>query len=102
MDKQILIVSKKEGPHGLLLVITDKEILGSRFEERNKQLDLSKEFYQGEEMSVDKVKELIPKGRDLHLTGKHSVGLGVELDLVNPKSIFYVQKIPHAQVVMFG
>ena len=51
----VFIVSKKEGPNGLLLVVTDKEIIGKQFTEEKLQLDLSKEFYQGEEMEKEKI-----------------------------------------------
>ena len=95
-----LIITKKNSTHGSLLVITDKDILGKRFSEGKLQLDLSKEFYQGEEKSNDEVKKMIPEARHLHLTGKEAVALGIEMDLVESKNILYVKKVPHAQVVM--
>ena len=41
------IVSQKNGPHGLLIVITDKDIIGKLFSEGKLQLDLTKEFFEG-------------------------------------------------------
>ncbi len=93
------IVAEKESTHGLLLVITDEDILGKKFEEGKKQLDLAAKFYLGEKKTKEEVKKLIPKARHLHLTGKHIVALAVELDLVNPKHILWVDKVPHAEVV---
>jgi hypothetical protein len=94
------VVSKKKGPHGLLIVVTDSNILGKIFEENKLQLDLSKEFYQGEKTTKDEVKKIMLISRDLHLTGKKSVALGVEMDLVDSTKILFVQKVPHAEVVI--
>lgn len=93
------IVSEKNSTHGLLLVMTDEDILGKKFEEGKKQLDLAAKFYQGETKTKEEVKKLIPKARHLHLTGKHIIAVAVELDVVNPKAILWVDKVPHAEVV---
>ena len=60
----------------------------------------SADFYKGEEKNKEEVKILIPKARHLHLTGKESVAIGVEMDLVDPSKILYVNTIPHAEVVI--
>ncbi len=94
------IVSEKEGGHGLLLVVTDSDLLGKLFEEGKIQLDLRSTFYKGEEKTKEEVKTLLVGARDIMLTGKAAVALGIELDLVDPKKILYVQKVPHAQVAL--
>lgn len=94
------IAAEKPGPHGLLLVVTDKNILGKLFEEKRLQLDLRKEFYQGEERTKEQVKALCPRARDIHFTGKAAVAIGIELNLVEANRILWVQKVPHAEVVI--
>ena len=96
------VVAERPSPHGLLLVITDKDVLGKMFEEGRVQLDLRKEFYQGEIKEKEEVKKLMLKSRHLHLTGKGVVALGIELGLVQRGRILLVQGTPHAQVVMGG
>ncbi|HLC70747.1 MAG TPA: DUF424 family protein [Candidatus Nanoarchaeia archaeon] len=96
------IVAEKHSTHGLLLVITDEDILGKRFEEGKRQLDMAAKFYQGETKTKEEVKKLIPKARHLHLTGKHIIAMAIELDLVHPDKILWVEKVPHAQVVGGG
>ncbi len=93
------IVAEKHSTHGLLLVITDEDILGKRFEEGKRQLDLSAKFYHGEQKTKEELKKLIPKARHLHLTGKHTLAVAIELDLVHSDKILWVQNVPHAQVV---
>ena len=61
-----LLVALKQGPHGLLLVITDKNLLGRRIEEGNLQLDLRSQFYQGEEKSKTEIaRNMLSMGMDL-------------------------------------
>lgn len=92
------IVNKKNGPQGLLLIITDKEIINKKFSENNLKLDLSKEFYQGEEKTKDEIN--LTEARDLHFTGKEAVAFGVEKGLIDPKRILYIENIPHAEVAI--
>lgn len=92
------IVSRKETGHGLLVVVTDKDILGKTFEEKKRQLDLAKKFYQGDLKSKEETKKIIVDARHVHLTGKGAVAIGVEMDLVDPEKILYVQNVPHAEV----
>ena len=94
------IVAKKSSENGLLLVVTDFDILGKSFEEEKVQLDLTKKFYKGEEKNKEEVKKLIKESRHVHLTGKEAVALGIEMGLVDSKKILYVQKVPHAEVLL--
>ena len=96
----MFIVSEKNGPHGMLLVVTDTEILGKKFQQGKIQLDLTTEFYKGIKISEHDVKEILKKARYLHLTGQKIITLAVELKIVNPRKILYVCDIPHAEVVI--
>ena len=95
-----LIVKEYYSQHGYIYVVTDKDILGKKFEERKLQLDLTKKFYSGEEVSKEELKKKIKQARHLHLTGKEAVAVGIEMDLVDPEKILYIQKIPHAEVMI--
>jgi len=95
-------ISQKQGPHGSVLVVTDSDILGKTFEEGKLQLDLSKEFYKGEEKNKEEVVAVLKKFSHLHLTGKGAVAIGVEQDYVDPQKILFVQGVPHAEVVVEG
>ena len=94
------IVSKKSNSEGVLLVVTDSEIIGKLFEEGKKQIDLTSEFYKWERKSKEHARELIKASRHVHLTGKQAVALGVKLGLVNPGRVLVVQGIPHATVIV--
>jgi len=95
-----MIISVKESPHGLMVVVTDKNILGKSYSEGKAQLDFTKAFYQGNEENKEKIKQLMLEARHLHLSGKQAVNLGIELGLVNEKKILWVKEIPHAEVIV--
>lgn len=95
----VYIVSKKQSQFGLLIVVTDSDIIGKKFEEERLQLDLTKKFYQGERMSKEEVKKNLMTARHVHLTGKGAVAIGVEMELVDPKKIIFIDKIPHAEIM---
>jgi len=94
------IVAEKQGTFGLLLIITDKELIGKYFEEGKLQLDLTKKFYQGQEKSKQEIINLIEKTKTFHFTGKKSVALGVESKLIDENKILTISGIPHAEVVI--
>ena len=93
----VFIIKTHQGPHGKVLVVSDKEILGKKFEEGKLQLDLTKEFYLGEEADEEKIKELLPSIYILHLTGEKTINLFLKLNLVDRERILKVNGIPHAE-----
>lgn len=94
------IVSEKDTPHGLLVVITDKDIVGKKFEEGKLQLDLTNNFYKGEEKDEEEVKEATSRARHIHFTGDKSVALGIEANLIDQDKILWVSNVPHAEVML--
>ena len=96
----MFIVKIHKGPHGEVLVISDAEIIGKKFEEGKLQLDLSKEFYSGEEMDMGEVKELVKSAYILHLTGKKTVDFFLELGLMDNENVLMVDGVPHVEVCL--
>ncbi|MBS3117144.1 DUF424 family protein [Candidatus Woesearchaeota archaeon] len=96
----IFIVAEKHGQKGLLLVVTDGEIIGKQFEEGKLQLNLKSAFYQGEKRTKEEVKERMEIARYLNFTGKNSVALGVECHFVEEKRIIWIANVPNAEVII--
>ena len=95
----MFIVSEKKTPHGMLLVITDAEIIGKIFDQGKLQLDLTKEFYKGEEKDNVEIEKLLVKARYVHFTGHRAVQLGLDKKLVDQKKVLLIAGVPHAEVV---
>ncbi|MFC1801666.1 DUF424 family protein [Nanoarchaeota archaeon] len=97
-----MIVAKlHQNPDGQkILALCDKNLLGKKFEEGNRQLDLTSNFYQGEEKSEEEIKELIKDAYIINLVGQESLDLIKKLNLVEEEHIIRINNIPHAQIVL--
>ena len=94
------IVSVKNDVQGLLLVVTDEELVGKLFEEGILRLDLTVRFYEGDEMGQEEVIMLLKNARHIHFTGKEAVALGINEGLIDGERVLFIQGVPHAQVVV--
>lgn len=84
-----------------IVAICDKELIGKEFKEKNIQLDLSSNFYRGEEESEEDIKKIFYGAYIVNMAGKKAVNLGKKEGIVLESNIIYVQKIPHAQAILF-
>jgi hypothetical protein len=84
-----------------IVAICDKNLIGKKFKEKNIQLDLSSDFYNGEEKSEEEVMKIFDDSYILNLVGKESVELGKKAGIVLESNVIYVKKIPHAQAILF-
>lgn len=96
----MFIVNERDSPHGLLVVITDKEIIGKVFSEGKLQLDLTKEFYRGEERSKEEVERILERAYVIHFTGEKAVEFGKNLGLIEEGKVLVVKNVPHAEVLL--
>lgn len=84
-----------------IVAVCDEELIGKKFKEKNTQLDLSSDFYKGEKKSEEDIRKLFDDAYIVNLVGEKSVNLGKNVGIVLEDKIVYVQKIPHAQAVLF-
>ncbi len=84
-----------------IVAICDEELVGKKFKEKNVQLDLSSEFYNGEKKSEEDILKLLDYAYIVNMVGKNAVNLGKKAGIVLEKDILYVQKIPYTQAILF-
>lgn len=95
-----MIVKKHVSSGGkLVLAICDASLLGSVFEEKEKKLDLSSPFYNGEKMEKEEIKKLMKKSYILNVVGEKSLETVREVVQIASGNVLYVDKVPHAQVL---
>ena len=86
-----------------VIAICDSDLLGKRFEEDNMQLEVG-EFFNGDELSDEKVKEIMNKGQEedstFNIIGKRACELALDSDLVSKEGIRTVQNVPFALVLL--
>lgn len=84
----------------LLLAVCDTDIRGKKLEDGKIQLDLSSDFYDGEEMEKEKIKELMKKSSIVNLAGDESVRCGIEAGIVEKENIIDICNVPTAQAII--
>ena len=87
-----------------VVAICDSEIIGKKFEEGKFQLDIKESFYKGQEVSEEKIMDLMRRmsieDSTFNIVGEKSVSLAIELGLIAEKGIKKIQNIPFAMVLV--
>lgn len=94
------IVNEIKTNNGIILVVTDKEVIGKVLSNEQTEIDLSTKFFQGNEFSKEEVIDKIKSSYILHFTGKESLEILKELNFVDERRVLVIQDIPHAEVYM--
>lgn len=95
-----MIVKTHVTPNGKLLAICDSDILGKTFEEGEKQLNLSSQFYQGKEKSDEELSMMLKDAYVINAVGEKSVGFLIEKELIAEDAVMRIAGIPYAQCVI--
>lgn len=84
-----------------IVAICDEDLIGKKFVEKNIQLDLSSNFYNGERKSEDEIIKILDDAYIVNMVGKNSVNLGKKTGIILENNVIYVKGIPHAQAILF-
>ena len=84
-----------------IVAVCDEELIGKKLKEKNIQLDLSSEFYNGEKKSEEDILKLFDEAYIVNLVGENAVNLGKKAGIVLEENVLYVHKIPHVQAILF-
>ncbi len=82
------------------VAICDSDLIGKKFEEGDRQLDLTGDFFKGEEKTKEEVKKLIEdtlkEDASYNLIGEESCNLAKECGLIKEGSILHIHGVPVA------
>ena len=95
-----MIVKIHKKDEKTIVAVCDDELLGKKFEENGLQLDLSSDFYKGEQLQSQEVGDIIRNGDIVNLVGTQSVELGIKEGIIEEEQVKKIQGIPHAQAVI--
>lgn len=84
----------------IMLAICDSNLLGEKFENGKHQLDLSSDFYRGEEMDDEKILSHIKRAYIINLVGKESIDFGIRYKLIEKNIVVVIKGVPHAQAML--
>ncbi len=95
----MLILKLHETRGKLIGAVCDSELLGKKFEDKGVCLDLSSDFYSGQEVTEDDFEDVIMMFNILNLVGSRAVGIAIKKGLVDKSRVLRVSGVLHAQVV---
>ena len=96
-----MIAKAHKNPDGKIVVaVCDSELLGKKYEEDQKQLDLASDFYKGEEQEDAAIGDLMRNADAVNLVGEKSVNLGVQEGVIDEEHVKKVAGIPYAQAAI--
>jgi hypothetical protein len=88
----------------ITVAICDSDLIGKTFEEGEKQIKITENFFKGEEKTEQEVLDIIVHGsaedQTFNIVGQESVKLALRSGLVNPDGVITIQGIPIALVLL--
>ena len=98
------ILVKLHKSYRIVVAVCDSELIGKKFEEGIKQLDVRERFYKGEEKSFDEVVEIFKfqKREDstFNIVGKNSINAAKVAGIISDEGIRYIEKIPYTLILL--
>ena len=82
--------------NSLMLAISDEQLIGKKISSGKKQLNMDSEFYKGETMNEEKLKNLVKEAKIINAAGEKSIKFLKKLGLI--EKVSFVKKIPYAQI----
>jgi len=91
----IVKVHEKEGK--VLIAAADSNLIGGKFSDGEKQLDLASDFYKGEEKTDEEAGDLLRNADYVNLVGEKAVNLGIKEGIIMQEHVISVENIPKEQ-----
>lgn len=83
-----------------VIAVCDSDLVGRKFSEGDRQLDLTSDFYKGEERDEKDIGDLIRNADIVNLVGKNAVKIGLQEEVITQDHVITISGIPHAQAVV--
>lgn len=87
-----------------IVAICDNELLGKKFEEGKKAIEIKESFFKGDEKTEQEILKIIEEsaGEDatFNIVGENSVKVALKSGLIQPEGIIKIQSVPVALVLL--
>lgn len=83
-----------------VVTLCDSNLIGKKFEEGIKQLDMGENFYKGEEADSEKASEILKnqamEDATFNIVGEESINLAISIGIITKDSVNKISGIPYA------
>lgn len=87
-----------------VVALCDTELLGKKFEQENKQLDLKESFYKGDEVSEEEVVEILKKlsaeDATFNIVGEKSCAAALKAQIISQDQIKKISDVSYALILL--
>lgn len=97
-----MLLRERQTPEGLLVSVCDDDCLGETYENGEVSLEVTEEFYGGEEadsVDEDAVVDSLTRATVANIVGERAVGVAVEAGIVDEETVLDVGETRHAQLL---
>jgi hypothetical protein len=98
------ILLKVHESYRWVVAVCDKDVFGKKLVDGEKALDVSGQFFQGEEMTKEEAAKEITRcsyeDATFNFVGEKSVNLAKELGIVKNEGVIEIQGVPFALVLL--
>ena len=98
------ILVKIHRSYRIVVAICDSELLGKKFEDKKRQLNLRENFYNGQKVDKKELLEIIRRQKmedaSFNIVGKKSIQVALESGIINKEGIHKIKGIPFALVLL--
>ena len=84
-------------PRETILAVCDSEILGMKFMDGEKRIEVYRSFYGDRESGEDELGQYMSEATIVNIVGHRSVAKAIELGYVDPERVLVIGKTVHAQ-----
>ena len=96
-----MIVKAQSNQGRLVLAVCDKDVFKKKFVDGELQLDLTSDFYNGEEKSEEETIVLMKQAYVVNAVGKKAVECCIKAGVIDKNKIKKIKNIPYAYMVRF-
>jgi len=87
-----------------VVAVCDTDLIGKKFEEGRRQLDVRENFYKGDEIDSEKSIELMQnyanEDATFNIVGKESVSTALKAGIINQSSVTKISGVPFALTLL--
>jgi hypothetical protein len=81
----------------VLLSAADTDLIGKELRENGLHINVKREFYGEASVSRKTLEEAMKICTIGNFVGEYTVGIGIEMGLIDPENIIKISDVPHAQ-----
>ena len=96
----MLVKLHKNQENRTVAAVCDSDIAGKKYEEGEKQLDLTSDFYAGQETDEQHTGDIIRNADIVNLVGEKSVQCGINEEVIDEDKVQKIAGIPYAQAII--